>query len=327
MQASVSKKALKVIFAGTPEFAALHLQALLDSHHQVCAVYSQPDRQAGRGRKLQASPVKTLALNHNIPVYQPVSLKSADEQQQLAALDADVMVVVAYGLILPKAILTSPRLGCINVHASLLPRWRGAAPIQRAILAGDQESGISYMQMNEGLDTGDVLSTLRCPILAGDTASDLHNRLATLGSQQLAAVLDQLAAGALMPQPQDNSQATYAAKLDKNEAQINWQDSAVAIERKIRAFNPWPVAFTYRDDEVLRLWLASASTETSSAQPGTIVRVSKQGIVVACGQGLLTVESLQLAGGKVLSCEQVLASKKELFLPGKTFTFHTSSGL
>lgn len=323
MQPSTPQTALKVIFAGTPEFAALHLRALLGSHHQVCAVYSQPDRQAGRGRKVHASPVKTLALDHNITVYQPSSLRNAEEQQRMAALGADVMVVVAYGLILPRAILHTPRLGCINVHASLLPRWRGAAPIQRALMAGDQESGICYMQMNEGLDTGDVLATLPCPIRDHDTAQDLHDRLAALGSQHLATVLDQLAAHQLVPQVQDNSQATYAAKLDKNEAQIDWQQSALSIERKIRAFNPWPVAFTYRGDEVLRLWSARVLNESSTAPAGCIVRASKQGIVVACGQGLLGLESLQLPGGKVLSCEQVLASKKELFLPGHMLTHRT----
>lgn len=313
-------KGLTIIFAGTPEFAAQHLQALLDSHHRVCAVYTQPDRQAGRGRKLQASPVKVLALSRELPVFQPVSLKNEAEQQTMAALKADVMVVVAYGLILPPAILKTPRLGCINVHASLLPRWRGAAPIQRALIAGDQETGISYMQMNEGLDTGDVLHTLRCPITANDTASTLHDRLAKLGSEHLAELLDQLATHSLTAHVQDNTLANYAPKLDKNEAQINWQQSAAVIERKIRAFNPWPVAFSHREHDIVRIWQARVSADTcTTAAPGTILSASKQGISVASAQGVLNLELLQLAGGKVLTCEQVLASKKDLFLPGKQF--------
>lgn len=312
-------RGLKIIFAGTPEFAAQHLQALLNSHHRVCAVYTQPDRQAGRGRKLQASPVKALALSRELPVFQPVSLKNEAEQQTMAALKADVMVVVAYGLILPSAILKTPRLGCINVHASLLPRWRGAAPIQRALIAGDQESGISYMQMNEGLDTGDVLHTLRCPIITNDTASTLHDRLAKLGSAYLAELLDQLATHSLTAHVQDNTHANYAPKLDKNEAQINWQESATVIERKIRAFNPWPVAFSHRENDIVRIWQARVSADACTAAPGTILAASKQGISVATAQGVLNLELLQLAGGKVLTCEQVLTSKKDLFLPGKQF--------
>ena len=320
---SPDKNGLKIIFAGTPEFAAIHLQALLNSHHQVCAVYTQPDRKSGRGRKLQAGPVKTLALEHNLPVFQPLSLKDDEEQQSMAALEADLMVVVAYGLILPVNILNTPQLGCVNVHASLLPQWRGAAPIQRAIVAGDNETGICYMQMDKGLDTGDVLYTLRCPITASETGSSLHDKLARLGSEQLAGVLDQLKEGKLSPKAQPDSQVSYASKLNKAEAQLDWNQDALSLERKVRAFNPWPVAFTHLGKDVLRIWQAKACIQdkASAAEPGTIVSVSKQSIDVACANGLLRLELLQLPGGKALSCEQTLASKKERFLPGTRFDF------
>ena len=318
---NTEKDGLKIIFAGTPEFAATHLQSLIDSHHSICAVYTQPDRKAGRGRKLQPGPVKALALQHSLPVFQPLSLKSEEEQQNMAALQADLMVVVAYGLILPAPILTTPRMGCVNVHASLLPRWRGAAPIQRAILEGDEETGICYMQMDKGLDTGDVLHTLRCPITASETGGSLHDKLAQLGSEQLARVLDQLKDGHLSPAPQQNEHANYAAKLNKAEAQLDWHQDARSLERKVRAFNPWPVAFTHLGKEVLRIWQATACPQgnTSNAEPGTIVAVSKQGIDVTCANGLLRIEQLQLPGGKALSCEQMLASKKDRFLPGTCF--------
>ncbi|MBL4608846.1 MAG: methionyl-tRNA formyltransferase [Pseudomonadales bacterium] len=314
---------LKIIFAGTPEFAAMHLQALLDSHHEVCAVYTQPDRKAGRGRKLQPGPVKTLALQHDIPVFQPLSLKGEEEQQAMAALNADLMVVVAYGLILPTAILNTPRLGCVNVHASLLPRWRGAAPIQRAIIAGDNETGICYMQMDKGLDTGDVLYTLRCPITASDTGHSLHDKLAQLGSEQLAEVLDKLNAGVLKPQAQDNGQSNYAPKLSKAEAQLDWNQSAQTLEHQVRAFNAWPVTFTHLDEDVVRVWQATALSQSYSptATPGTVVSTSKESINIACAEGVLCLETLQFPGGKALSCEQILASKKERLTPGTTFTF------
>jgi len=324
---SPEQAGLKIIFAGTPEFAAIHLQALLDSHHQVCAVYTQPDRKAGRGRKLQPGPVKALALEHNIPVFQPLSLRSEEEEQSMAALGADLMVVVAYGLILPTAILNTPRLGCVNVHASLLPRWRGAAPIQRAILAGDAETGICYMQMDEGLDTGDVLYRLHCPINASETGGSLHDKLAQLGSEQLAEVLGLLKEGKLEAQPQDNDRANYASKLNKAEAQLDWHQDAQTLEHQVRAFNPWPVTFTHLDKDVVRVWQAKAraTNKASEALPGTIVAVSKQSIDVACAKGVLCLEVLQLPGGKALSCEQVLASKKDRLQPGVRFTFQPSS--
>ena len=297
---------LKIIFAGTPEFAAASLAALLGSEHEVIAVYTQPDRPAGRGRKLAASPVKALALEHHLPVLQPVSLRDEAVQQELAALNADVMVVVAYGLILPKPVLAAPRLGCINVHASLLPRWRGAAPIQRAILAGDAETGVTIMQMDKGLDTGDMLHIVRCPIEPTDTAEILHDRLAGLGSAALLDTLEMIAQGKAQPVGQDDAQANYAEKLQKAEALIDWQQSAEQLSRTVRAFNPWPVAFTRFDEKNLRIWLAEALPDSTDATPGTVLAESRDGIDVATGDGILRVQQLQMPGGKALSAEQFL---------------------
>src|SRR5690606_30946186 len=248
---------LRIVFAGTPVFAALHLQALLDwGGGEVIGVYTQPDRPAGRGKQLAASPVKQLALAHSLPVFQPPSLRSAEAQAELKALGADLMVVVAYGLILPKTVLETPRLGCINVHASILPRWRGAAPIQRAIAAGDQETGITIMQMDEGLDTGAMLHVRTLPIEPTDTGGSLHDRLAELGAEALLESLEDLERRQAEAQPQDNAQATYARKLDKDEAWINWHMPATDIERLVRAFNPWPVAYTLDHGERVRIWSA-----------------------------------------------------------------------
>lgn len=297
---------LKVIFAGTPEFAASSLAALLGSEHEVLAVYTQPDRPAGRGRKLTASPVKALALKHDLPVLQPMSLRDETAQQELAAWNADVMVVVAYGLILPVPVLAAPRLGCINVHASLLPRWRGAAPIQRAILAGDEETGVTIMQMDKGLDTGDMLRIVRCPIEPTDTAGILHDRLADLGASALLDVLTLIAQGNVQPVSQDDSLACYAEKLQKAEAQIDWQQSAEELSRLVRAFNPWPVAFTGFEEKNLRIWLAEALPMAAEAEPGTVLAESREGIDVATGNGVLRVKQLQIPGGKALSAEQFL---------------------
>ncbi len=248
---------LRVVFAGTPDFAASSLAAVLDSEHEVVAVYTQPDRPAGRGRKLTPSPVKQLAQGHGLPVYQPASLKDADAQAELAALNADVMVVVAYGLLLPQAVLDTPRLGCINVHASLLPRWRGAAPIQRAIEAGDSASGVTIMQMDAGLDTGAMLYEVRTPITSRTTGGDLHDRLAIQGANALVNVLDQLDSDSLEATPQPEEGVTYAAKLSKAEAELDFTQSAEQLARKIRAFNPWPVAWCTLGNDRLRLLMAS----------------------------------------------------------------------
>lgn len=248
---------LKIIYAGTPQFAVAALEMLLRSSHHVCAVYTQPDRPAGRGRTLKASPVKQLALQHAIPVYQPASLKSPEVQAELRALQADVMVVVAYGLLLPPAVLAAPRLGCVNIHASLLPRWRGAAPVHRAILAGDRTTGVTIMQMDAGLDTGAMLTQVVCPILPDDTTQTLHDRLAILGAHALPAVLEQLGRGTAQPIAQDNTLACYAAKIDKAETQIDWCQSAINIERQVRAFSPKPTARAQLGDTQPLLILAA----------------------------------------------------------------------
>lgn len=320
MTSASSSAGLRIIFAGTPEFAAHHLQALLDSHHQVIAVYSQPDRPAGRGKKLSSSPVKTLALAHQVPVYQPLSLKDPAAQAELQALNADIMVVVAYGLLLPKAVLDIPRLGCINVHASLLPRWRGAAPIQRALEAGDTVTGVTIMQMDVGLDTGDMLVKAECPILPDDTGGRLHDRLLTLGPSALLKALDELARGATKPEQQDDSQSCYAAKLQKDEAQLDWRMPAEVLARKVRAFNPFPVAFTCLTDssERIRIWEAQAVTAAAAVPEGTVTEVDSRGVLVRCGTGSLLLQRLQLPGKTPMAVEDILRGHPQLFTPGQT---------
>ena len=319
------KTGLKVIFAGTPEFAAVALQALISSRHQVIAAYTQPDRPAGRGRKLTPSPVKLLAGAHNIPVYQPERLRGEAEQQQLRELGADIMVVVAYGLILPKAVLDAPRLGCINIHASLLPRWRGAAPIQRAILAGDEQSGVTIMQMDVGLDTGDMLVIENTPIRRNDTAATLHDRLAEIGARTVITALDQLQSGSAKPVPQDDSQACYAHKLSKEEALLEWSRPAIELERQVRAFNPWPVAQTsYKSNyegEVVRVWQARAldGISANGATPGAIIAATKEGVDVATGNGVLRLEQVQLPGGRPLAAVDLLNARKSLKQAGARF--------
>jgi methionyl-tRNA formyltransferase len=299
-------KPLKIVFAGTPEFAAEALQGLFLSEHQVVAVYAQPDRPAGRGRKLVHGPVKQLAIAHQVPVHQPKSLKDQAEQAKLAELGADLMVVAAYGLLLPQAVLDTPRLGCINIHASLLPRWRGAAPIQRAILAGDRETGITIMQMEAGLDTGPMLYRVKCPIQPDDTGGSLHDRLAGVGAEALLQVLPGVAAGTLTPVPQDDSLANYASKLDKRESLIDWQQPAVQIDRQVRAFNPWPVAQTGYQGKAMRIWLSEVVQGGASAAPGTVVAAGKAGIDVATGEGLLRIIRLQIPGKRAMTSQEFL---------------------
>jgi methionyl-tRNA formyltransferase len=297
---------MRIIFAGTPDFAAECLKALLNSEHEICAVYTQPDRPAGRGRKLTPSPVKQVALEAAIPVEQPLNFKTEDSLQTLAAYQADLMVVVAYGLLLPQSVLDTPRLGCINVHASLLPRWRGAAPIQRAILAGDTETGVGIMKMEAGLDTGPVLLEARCPINDSDTAQDLHDRLAALGAETLLQSLNNIETRLSQARPQDDSQSTYARKLDKREAQIDWQQPAQQILRQIHAFNPWPVAQTQWQENTMRIWLAEPGDRTRRGQPGEIIAVSKQGLEVQTGDGILRITQLQVPGKRAMPVQDFL---------------------
>ena len=286
---------MKIIFAGTPDFAVPSLEACLASGHPVCAVYTQPDRPAGRGRKLTPSPVKTLALAHGLPVFQPESLRPPAEQEALAALGADLMVVAAYGLILPARVLEMPRLGCINVHASLLPRWRGAAPIQRAILAGDATTGVTIMVIEPRLDSGPMLLKRSCSIEPLETAAELYPRLARIGAEALSAVLATFEAAPPAAEPQDEALVTYAEKLGKHEALIDWWQPALTIERQVRAFNPWPVAETRLHGQVLRIWRAEALSERSDAPPGTTL-TGRKTWDVATGDGVLRLLEVQLAG-------------------------------
>lgn len=293
---------LRIIFAGTPDFSVPPLKRLINSEHEVVAVYTQPDRPAGRGRKLTASPVKQTALAHDIPIFQPHSLKDADAQQAIEALAADVMIVVAYGLILPKAVLDMPKYGCFNIHASILPRWRGAAPIQRAIESGDAETGVTIMQMDVGLDTGDMLTVLKTQIEPEDTAQTLHDRLSELGCDAMMTTLSDLQNGQLQPVKQDDSQVTYAEKLNKAEAEIDWQQNAQTLVRKIQAFNPWPVAFTQYQEKPLRLWQARLVSQPQDENlPGRVLSVDKQGMTVATGKGVLLVTQVQPSGKKAMS--------------------------
>ncbi|WP_323953310.1 methionyl-tRNA formyltransferase [Aeromonas caviae] len=307
---------LKLIFAGTPDFAARHLAALLSSGHEVVAVYTQPDKPAGRGQKLTASPVKELALAHDLPVYQPASLRNEAAQAELAALGADLMVIVAYGLILPKAVLDTPRLGCINVHGSLLPRWRGAAPIQRSIWAGDAETGVTIMQMDVGLDTGAMIRKVTCPIASDETSASLYDKLAGLGPQALVDTLDAMAAGDTAAEPQDDALANYAEKLSKEEARIDWSMDAVAIERCIRAFNPWPISWFEVAGQTVKVWQAEVLPKAHGQAAGTLLKADRQGIEVATGQGVLRLLTLQPPGKKAMSVSDLLNSRRDWFEPG-----------
>ncbi|PSV18574.1 methionyl-tRNA formyltransferase [Photobacterium leiognathi subsp. mandapamensis] len=309
-------KPLRIVFAGTPDFAARHLAALLSSQHDVVAVYTQPDRPAGRGKKLTASPVKAIALENDIPVYQPVSLRNEEAQQELAAIDADIMVVVAYGLLLPQEVLGTPRLGCINVHGSILPRWRGAAPIQRSIWAGDTETGVTIMQMDIGLDTGDMLKVATLPIEATDTSATMYEKLAELGPNALIDCLSDIADGTAVAVKQDDEQANYAKKLSKEEALIDWTMDAAAIERCVRAFNPWPMSYFTVAEQNVKVWQTAVEADNQGKAPGTILSADKQGILVATGNGALRLISLQPPGKKAMSAADLLNSRREWFEPG-----------
>lgn len=310
---------MRIVFAGTPDFAASHLAALLDSEHEVIAVYTQPDRPAGRGKKLSASAVKQLALAHQIDVYQPDTLKSIDAQETLASLEADLMVVVAYGLILPKAVLSTPRLGCINVHGSLLPKWRGAAPIQRAVWAGDSKTGVTIMQMDEGLDTGDILATFELDIEATDTSASLYAKLAELGPPSLVKTLKNIEN--IKPLAQNDDEATHAAKLSKQEAYLDWQLSAEQLERNVRAFNPWPVAWFSHKEQAIKVWKAELASQTHSDAlqntPGEVLMFDKSGLHIATKDGVLIVSEMQLAGKKAQAVDQIVNGQAHLFSKGE----------
>ncbi|MEO9654125.1 methionyl-tRNA formyltransferase [Marinomonas sp.] len=323
---------LRIIFAGTPEFAAASLQALIDTKEQnnydIVAVYTQPDRPSGRGQKLIYSPVKQLALEHDIEVYQPLNFKNEEDKAQLAAHQADLMIVAAYGIILPKAVLETPKLGCINVHASILPRWRGAAPINRAIIAGDSETGITIMQMDVGLDTGDMLLKATCEIGPRDVFSSLHDRLATLGGEALIDALEQLKENKLTPEKQEEVLTCYAAKLTKQEGDIDWHNNAELIERQIRGLSPWPSAFTHTSNGVMKIHAAEPGEQTSdTAKAGEIIEATKKGLVVATGKGSVLITEVQFSGGKRMKVQDALNGKNKLALiPGLTFTQTSSTG-
>ena len=318
---------MRIVFAGTPDFAAIALKALLAANYNVVGVYSQPDRPAGRGRKLLPGPVKQAALDAGIAVFQPDNFKTEDARQQLADLKPDVMIIAAYGLILPASVLSIPVHGCLNIHASLLPRWRGAAPIQRAIAAGDDQSGITIMQMDEGLDTGAMLLKMTTPIYPEDTGGSLHDRLADMGGEAIVDALQLLGQNKLQPRAQQNDQACYAHKLTKQEGQIDWHSDAQSIERLIRAFNPWPGTFTDLGDQRIRLHLAQAQKNeekhkqqqnSEKTSPGTVIARQREGIDIACGEGtILRVSQVQLPGARAQSVSDLINGGKQILLPGQ----------
>ncbi|MGD9152868.1 MAG: methionyl-tRNA formyltransferase [Gammaproteobacteria bacterium] len=309
---------LKILFAGTPEFAAKFLQALFDAKYNICAVITQPDKPAGRGRKLQINPVKQLSLIHKIPIYQPKTLRDTVTQKTIHDLHPDVIIDVACGLFIPKEILSLPKYGCINVHPSLLPRWRGASPIQHAILAGDEVTGISIMQMDEGLDTGPVFLQKEFLIKSTDTTKSLLEELALLGIDALLNVLDKI--HEIIPTKQDENKACYAKKITKENALIDWHKSAITLDREIRAFNPWPISYAQIGGQIVRIWQASPLIETCDKKPGEIVKLDKKGIDVATGNGILHITKMQFPGKKALTITEILNSKLDFFEEHKKFT-------
>ena len=312
---------MRIIFAGTPQFSADHLQALLDQgQHQVVAVYTQPDRRSGRGKKLQASPVKKIAEQANIPVLQPQTLKDEGALQTLAQFNADVMVVAAYGLLLPQVALDTPKFGCINIHASLLPRWRGAAPIERAIIAGDPSSGITIMQMALGLDTGDMLFKSTCDITADETGDTLRSKMTSLGIPLLFKTLSAIDAQELAPEPQNDSDSNYAVKLDKKEALINWHESAEQIDRKIRAFTSAMGCHTFLNDQRIRIVKALPIASSSNATPGTVITINKKTIVVQCNKNCLEISMVQIPGAKAMDIAALLNGRPDFFTVGDCFS-------
>ena len=290
---------MNIVFAGTPDFAVPALKSIIQGGYTISGVYTQPDRPAGRGRKLTQSPVKVLAQQHNLPVYQPETFRCEHAQATLASLHPDIMIVVAYGLILPAAVLQIPRLGCINLHASLLPRWRGAAPIQRCIMAGDRETGVTLMQIEQRLDAGPMLFSDHCPVDEKETGQTLHDKLAAIGGTLLDNHLSSILSGNTLPKPQNEALSCHAPKIGKAEARIDWQDSATVIDRKIRAFNSWPVAETMLDNTMLRIWSAHpAPSAVPEGEPGELLRTADHELVVHCGDGSLYLDEVQLPGGR-----------------------------
>lgn len=308
---------LNIIFAGTPDFAARHLAALLKTHHNVVGVLTRQDKPAGRGKKLTPSPVKVMAEENVIPVFQPTSLRNEESQQWVADQNPDIMIVVAYGMILPEAVLNLPRLGCLNVHGSLLPRWRGAAPIQRSIWAGDAQTGVTIMQMDIGLDTGDMLHKAILPISAQDTSASLYEKLAEVGPNALIETLNLITSGQATPEKQDDTLANYAEKLSKDEARIDWSLPAEQIERCIRAFNPWPISYFEVDEQLIKVWQAEVINEPHNQPAGTILRADKKGICIATGDGQLNILQLQPPGKKPMHAQDLLNSRRGSFIPGQ----------
>ena len=308
---------MKIIFAGTPEIATRPLQALIDSDHEVIAVYTQPDRPSGRGRKLTPSAVKELALKHNIPVEQPLNFKEESSIETLKHYDADIMVVMAYGIIVPQTVLDTPKQGCINIHVSLLPRWRGAAPIQHAILSGDKISGVTIMQMDSGLDTGDILKQQSCSINASDTSGDLHDNLAQISPDLLLRTLDDIAKNKLQPIVQHDAGKTYAHKITKADAQLHWHENAEKLERMVRGYQPFPVAYFTFNEKAIRIWQASVIKTENKKPAGEILSADKNGLVIQAGEDALCITQMQLPGKKAMAVSDILNANKDDFFIGK----------